>query len=554
MTENTTRYIFVIGGVMSGIGKGVATASLGKLLSSRGYTVTAIKIDPYLNVDAGTMNPLEHGEVFVTKDGVECDQDMGNYERFLNTDLTTHNYLTSGRVYQSVIQRERNLEYGGRCVEIVPDIPDEVTSRIEGAAHQTGADFVLVEIGGTVGEYQNMLFLEAARMMHLATPDRVQFVLVSYLPVPNTIHEMKTKPTQTASRMLNEAGIQPDIILARSTVSIDEPRRRKISTFCNVRAEDVISSPDVDNIYEVPLNYEAEQLADKVLTKFGMDPHSRDLSDWRAFVEKARSADKTVKIGVVGKYFETGDFALMDSYISVIEAVKHAAWWNGAVPEITWLSAQQYEQEPDSIAELNDVDGVIVPGGFGKRGTEGKIAAIRYCRENNIPYFGLCLGLQLAVIEFARSQCGITEATSREFLAERGEGTCVIDVMPEQEALLEEQRYGGTMRLGEYECRLAAETKAHAAYAEQIERGDTKKPLDIHERHRHRYEVANEYRDALTESGLVVSGVHPQRDLVEVVELPGHPFFVGTQFHPEFTSRPLTAHPLYYEFIRAALS
>lgn len=530
---------------MSGVGKGVATASIGKILQGKGFKVSAVKIDPYVNVDAGTMNPLEHGEIFVTDDGTECDQDVGHYERFFNQDFSTVNYMTTGRVYQSVINRERNLEYKGKCVEVVPHIPEEVISRIKKAAARDKADFVLIEIGGTVGEYQNMLFLEAARMMRLAHPHDVLFILVSYLPVPPKVGEMKTKPTQAAVRTVNAAGIQPDFILARSSLPVDEPRKRKISIFCNVRPEDVISAPDVDFTYQIPLNFEKDNLGNKILEKFGLKGRNQDLKDWAKLVHTIKTVRKPVKIGIVGKYFETGDFALTDSYISVIEAIKHASWMNHRKPEITWLSAEKYEKDASSVRELNNFDGIIVPGGFGKRGIEGKIKAIEFCRKNKIPYFGLCLGLQLAVIEFARNVCGLKNATSSEFTAknEKQKVDPVIDVMPDQKVLLQEKHYGGTMRLGTYKCKVVPKTIAARAY---------RKPL-ILERHRHRYELNNEYKEKLEKKGFVVSGINPERNLVEIGELKDHPFFLGTQFHPELKSRPLSPHPLFVEFIKACV-
>ncbi|MDO8474549.1 MAG: CTP synthase [bacterium] len=539
-----TRYIFVAGGVMSGVGKGVATASIGKILQGKGFAVSALKIDPYVNVDAGTMNPLEHGEVFVTDDGTECDQDVGNYERFLNRDFGTVNYLTTGRVYQSVIARERNLEYKGKCVEVVPHIPLEVIDRIKRVGQKDKADFVLIEIGGTVGEYQNLLFLEAARMMKHTFPQQVLFVLVSYLPVPAIIGEMKTKPTQTAVRTLNATGIQPDIILARSEVLVDKPRKKKISVFCDVDEKDVISAPDVDFIYKIPLNFEKEGLGDRILEKFGIKKKSHDMAEWKALMRAIGRVKKTVKIAIVGKYFETGDFVLSDVYISVIEAIKHASWENRVKPEITWLSAEKYEKSPDAVQELKQYDGVIVPGGFGNRGVEGKIRAIEFCRKAKIPYLGLCFGLQLAVIEFARHVCGLKSAISTEFVSgkQNQKIDAVIDVMPDQQALLKEKRYGGTMRLGAYPCRVQKGTLAFRAYGKTM----------ISERHRHRYELNNTYRALLEKKGMVMSGINPERDLVEIIELKNHPFFVGVQFHPEFKSRPLSPHPLFREFIKAA--
>ena len=546
------RYIFVAGGVMSGVGKGVATAAVGKILQSKGFKVTAIKIDPYVNVDAGTMNPIEHGEVFVTDDGTECDQDVGNYERFLDENLNTKNYITTGRVYDAVIHKERNLEYGGKCVEVVPHIPNEVIFRIQEAAKSTKADFVLVEIGGTVGEYQNLLFLEAARMMRLQRPKDVLFILVSYLPIPKMIGEMKTKPTQHAVRTLNSSGIQPDIIIARSEVPIDQPRKKKISVFCNVQEEDVISAPDVSSIYEIPLNFEKDNIGRTILKKFGLRPRKENLKDWVKLAKIIRTTKKKVKIGIVGKYFESGEFTLADSYISVIEAVKHAAWFYKRKPELTWLSSEVYEKNPAKLKELKSFDGIIVPGGFGSRGVEGKIKAIEFCRKNKIPYFGLCFGLQLAVVEFARNVCKMKDANTTEIV--RHSKYPVIDVMQEQKALLQEKRYGATMRLGVYSCLVKSGTLAFSAYS-GAKWGKVNKKGDIllQERHRHRYEVNNEFRKDLEENGLIMSGLNPERDLVEIIEIHNHPFFLATQFHPEFKSRPLNPHPLFREFIRASI-
>jgi len=537
-----TRFIFVAGGVMSGIGKGVAVASIGRILKSKGFEVTAVKIDPYINVDAGTMNPIEHGEIFVTEDGDECDQDVGNYERFLDENLSRANYITTGRVYQAVIDRERNLEYGGRCVEVVPDIPNEVISRIKKAAKRTQADFVLIEIGGTVGEYQNLLFLEAARMMHLREPKNILFILVSYLPIPEKIGEMKTKPTQTAVRLLNEAGIQPDIILGRSKVPLDAPRKRKISIFGNVQEDDVISAPDIESIYEIPINFEKENLGNRILKKFDLRPKKQNLKDWEALIKTIKNTKKPVKVGIVGKYFETGSFTLMDSYISVIEAIKHASWYYKRKPEICWLSAEKYEKNPKSLKELKKFDGIIIPGGFGIRGIEGKIKAIEFCRKNKIPYLGLCLGMQLAVVEFARNVCSLKGANSTEFNSKTKYP--VIDVMPEQKALIREKKYGGTMRLGGYKCELKKGSRSWKSY------GMLK---CVSERHRHRYELNNEFREVLEAKGMIMAGINPERDLVEIIELKNHPFFVGSQFHPEFKSRPLRPHSLFREFIRAII-
>lgn len=538
-----TRYIFVTGGVMSGVGKGIATASIGKILQSKGYVITAVKIDQYINVDAGTMNPTEHGEVFVTVDGYETDQDIGNYERFLDVDITSMNYMTTGRVYQAVIERERNLEYGGKCVEVVPHIPEEVIRRIKAAGKLAKADFVLIEIGGTVGEYQNILYLEAARMMRLAEPKNVIVALVSYLPIPSKIGEMKTKPTQYAAHALHSAGIQPDLIICRAERVLDEPRKRKIALFCNVHENDIISAPDVDSIYEVPLNFETDELGTKILKKFNLRSKKKDLKDWETMVNVIKHPKKEVKIAVVGKYFATGDFVLADSYVSVIEAIKHGAWAHQAKPVLTWINSEDYEKNPAKLKELSNFDGVIVPGGFGHRGVEGIIKAIQYVRENRIPYFGLCYGMQIATIEFARDVCGLKKANTLEI--DKKTPDPVINIMADQEQKVANKKYGGTMRLGSYDCQLSGGSIAQQAYGKEV----------ISERHRHRYEFNNDYLQILTEKGLLVTGVNPQRSLVEIIELPKkvHPWFVGVQFHPEFQSRPLRPHPLFKDFIGAAL-
>jgi len=538
-----TKYIFVAGGVMSGVGKGIATAAIGRVLQSKGYSVTAMKIDPYINIDAGTIRPTEHGEVFVTEDGTETDQDIGNYERFLDVNIYDINYITTGRVYLHVIQKERNLEYNGEDVEVVPDIPLEVIRRIKKTAKDTKADFVLIEIGGTVGEYQNVLFIEAARMLRLQKPKDVLFFLVSYLPIPNKIGEMKTKPTQHATRSLNATGVQPDFILCRSDVCLDDARKEKISLFCNVEKDCVISAPDVDSIYDVPVNFDNENLAQKILSKFNMRVKQKDLKDWRALATKIKKLDIPIKIGIVGKYFNSGDFVLSDSYLSVIESIKHAAWANNRKPIFEWINSEEYEKNPAKLEELKKLDGVIVPGGFGSRGIEGKIKAIEYIRKNKIPFLGLCYGMQIACIEFARNVCGLEKANTTEI--DKKTKYPVIDIMPEQKQKLKEKNFGATMRLGAYPAILKKGTISRNAY-----KADT-----ISERHRHRWEVNPEYVAILEKKGLVFSGTSPDGKLMEIVELPKskHPFFVATQFHPEFKSRPLNPHPLFMEFIKAGI-
>lgn len=538
------KYIFVVGGVMSGVGKGVATSSLALLLQSRGFTISPIKIDPYLNVDAGTMNPTEHGEVFVLRSGLETDQDMGTYERFLGKDLNTENYMTGGGVYKSVIDRERALGYGGKCVEPVPHIPEEVIRRIKAAGKKDKSDITLVEIGGTLGEYQSVMFIEAARTLKIAHPDDVVFVLVSYLPVPGKLGEMKTKPTQYAVRTMNSYGVQPDIIIARGEVSIDAKRKEKIALSSGVPESHVIAAPDVDSIYDVPVNFEADHLPAIVMKILKLkNKHSVNLAPWKSFVRKVHHTKGEVHIGMVGKYFATGDFVLADSYLSVIEALKYAAYHAGKKPVIDWIAAEEFEGSRANLKKLDKYDGIIVPGGFGARGIEGKLRVIEYARIKKIPYFGLCYGMQLMVVEYARNVLKLSSANTTEI--DPATKFPVIAIMSEQKDKLAEGDYGGSMRLGIYPTSLKEGTQAWKAYQSET----------IEERHRHRYEVNPAYVTALEAGGLVFSGISFDKQLMEIAELPKskHPFFLGTQFHPEFTARPLTSHPLFDAFIKAAL-
>lgn len=527
---------------MSGVGKGVTSSSIAKILQGRGLNVTAIKIDPYINVDAGTMNPTEHGEVFVLKDGLETDQDMGNYERFLNLDLPSNNYMTTGSVYLSVIEKERNLGYGGKNVEVVPDIPLEVIRRIKKAGQLAKADVVLTEVGGTVGEYQNVLFLEAIRMMKSELPDDVAVVMVSYLPVPGSIGEMKTKPTQTAARTLNSAGVFADIIVARSPVGVDLKRKEKIATFCNVKAEDVISAPDVESIYDIPLNFEKDHLSDRICAMLQLPCNKKsDLGDWRQFVNRSKKTKGTVKIAVVGKYFSSGDFVLSDVYISILEAIKYSSYKQGLKPEITYLSSLDFETGRD-LKDLKEFHGILVPGGFGKTGIDGKLKVIEYARKHNIPYFGICYGMQLAVLEYARNVLKLKDASTEEI--DPTAKHLIIGVMPDQKEKIEKGDMGGSMRLGQYPALLKEGSIAHKAYGSE----------KVLERHRHRYEVNPEYVEKLEAKGLIFSGTSPDKRLMEIMELPRevHPFFVGVQFHPELQARPLDPHPLFTAFIKAA--
>lgn len=537
------KYVFVLGGVMSGVGKGIATSSLGLILQERGYPVNLVKVDPYLNVDAGTMNPTEHGEVFVLDTGLETDQDMGNYERFLNRDLGPEDYMTSGMVYQSVIARERALEYGGKCIEAIPHVRDEILRRIEASASLSGSKITVVEVGGTVGDFQNALFIEAARVLKMQRPDDVAFVMVSYLPVPGTLGEMKTKPTQSAVRELNSYGVQPDFIIARSTLSMDEKRKEKLAIWCNVRPDHIISAPDLDSIYDVPLNFKADKLDDLLLDALRLPKGKENgMTAWTDFVKRTKATDPVVNIAIVGKYFDSGDFVLSDAYLSVIEALKFSAAELEAKLKITWINAKNFEKGED-VSMLAGFDGILVPGGFGETGIEGKIKAIEFARVNKIPYFGLCYGMQLMVIEHARNVLGIKEAHTVEI--EPTTPHPIVDVMPDQKDVIAQRNYGGTMRLGSYKAMLKHGTIARDAYGAG----------EVMERHRHRYEINPEYIPQIEEGGLVFSGTSPDGVLMEIAELPTdvHPFMLGTQFHPELKARPLAPHPLFTAFLKAAL-
>ncbi len=548
MKENH-KYIFVIGGVMSGVGKGVATASIGKVLQSRGYKVNLVKVDPYLNVDAGTMNPTEHGETFVLGSGLETDQDMGNYERFLGRDLPEENYLTSGMIYKRVIEKERNLEYGGKCVEAIPHIRDEIVSRFESAADINGSEISVIEIGGTVGDYQNIMFIEAARVMHARNPDSVFFIMVSYLPIPNKVGEMKTKPTQNAIRQLNSYGVQPHMIIGRSSEPLDERRKSKIAMQCNIRPEYVISAPDIESIYDVPLNFQKDGLADIILPHLKLESKKDNkiakegLETWETFANSAKNTHRVVNLAVIGKYFDTGDFVLSDAYISVIEAIKFSAYSVGAKPKLTWIDSKKFETGALKTDILSDFDGVVVPGGFGTSGVEGIIKAIKYVRENKIPYLGLCYGMQLMIVEYARHKADLYGANTREI--DNKAEHLVIDIMPDQKELMKNKNYGGTMRLGEYPAKIKKGTIAYQAYMKD----------EVHERHRHRYEVNPEYINHLEDAGIIFSGTSPDNTLMEIAELSEneHPFMLATQFHPELIARPLSPHPIFTAFVKVAL-
>ena len=533
------KYIIVTGGVISGLGKGITTASIGKILQLHGYNVTAMKIDPYMNFDAGTLRPTEHGEVWVTEDGGEIDQDLGHYERFLDINILKYHNITTGQVYSAVIDKERKGKYLGKTVQPIPHVTNEIKERIRKPAKDNGWDFVLVEIGGTVGDYENQLFLEAVRQMK-QEGEKIVYVHVTYVPKLDALGEAKTKPTQHSVKLLREIGIQPDFIITRSEDTLDQIRREKIAMFCNVLQENVISNEDVGNVYEVSLLFEKQDLCKKILRKLNLKRDQNELDDWEKFIKKIKRLNNPIKIGIIGKYFDIGTSQLSDSYISVIEAVKHAAWNNNLKPEIQWIDSKIFETDLKKLSTLDELDGIIVPGGFGKSGIDGKISAIRYCRENSIPYLGLCLGMQLAVVEFARNKCGILNAHSTEF--EKKAPHPVIDFIPEQVKILQESRYGATMRLGAYPAILKKGTKIQKLYGKE----------EVTERHRHRYEVNPEYVDKLERCGMIFSGKSPDGILMEFMELPNHPYFVGTQAHPEFKSRPMKPAPLFDGLIKAA--
>ena len=529
---------------MSGLGKGITTSSIGRLLMSKGYSVTAMKIDPYVNIDAGTMRPTEHGEVFVTADGGEIDQDLGNYERFLGVELTKEHNLTTGKVYKTVIEKERKGDYLGKTVQPIPHVTDEIKRVIR--KNSEGYDLLLIEIGGTVGDYENILFLEAARQMKLNEgSENVAFIHVTLLPKPAFLGEAKTKPTQHSVKMLNQLGIQPDFLVCRTTNGgLDEPRKEKIGLFCNMHKENIINNPDVETIYEIPLLFENQHFGEKILKKLDLKSKGNALYPWQAMVEKMKNPKKEITIGMIGKYLKIGDCQLEDSYISVNEAIKHACTKLEVKAKIKWVDASLFEENESNLKLMDELDCVIVPGGFGKSGVEGKIKAIQYCRENNKPFLGLCLGLQLATVEFARNVCGLQDAHSTEVKKEALNK--IIDILPEQKNIMKK---GGTMRLGNYPAVLKHKTLTRELY----EWFDRMKDDTVEERHRHRYEVNPEFHSILKKNGLVISGTSPDGVLAEFIELPKHKYFIATQAHPEFTSQPGKPNPLFYGLIKASL-
>ena len=541
MKKQSTKYIFVVGGVMSSVGKGIAASSIGKILQSHGYKVANLKADMYVNLDAGTIRPAEHGEVFVGEDGIEADQDLGNYERFTNQTSTRDNYITTGQIYAEVIKRERNLEYEGEDVEVYPDIPKEIIRRIEACQKKNESQVTIIEYGGTVGEYQLLPFLEAARMMKSKNPEDVLFVLISYLPTPVLLGEQKSKPTQRAVIDLHSVGLNPDFVICRADKPATPDIKKTISNVCSLPIERIISAPDIYSIYDVPVNFEKENLGAVLLKAMGFPTRKKDLADWTALATKIKKIEKEVKIGIVGKYFNFK--SCKDTYISVIESINHATWAENYKPNILWLDSEKYEKDSAQLKELDELDGIVVPGGFGKRGTEGMILAADYARRKNIPYFGLCFGMQLLTIAYARNVLKFTDANSLEM--DPDTKYPVIATMADQVEKIKNKNYGATMRLGAYPAVLKKGSVAESSYG----------VAEISERHRHRYEVNQKYIPELEKAGLVFSGRSPDGVLMEIAELPKsvHPFYLGTQFHPEFKSRPLSPHPLFVAFTKACI-
>lgn len=541
MPLKSPKYIFISGGVLSSLGKGITTAALAMLLQAKGYAVTVVKCENYLNIDSGLINPLEHGDAFLCEDGTETDMDLGNYERFLDKNLGSHNFITMGQIYKAVIDRERDNGYGGEDIEAIPHVTDEIISRIKKAAEIDKAEICLVELGGTAGEYQNVLYYEASRIMKLRERDTVVHVHVSYLPTPSHIGEPKTKPTQLSVKSLNSMSIQPDFLIARTEGDLDTRRRDRLALFCNILSEDIIMNQDLRSIYQVPLNFHKQGFDTKVLAKLGLPDHKSDLKAWEKFVKKALATKtKHLTLAIVGKYFKTGDYNLKDSYHALFEALDHAAIELGIELDIRSINSAVIEKE--GTKQLEAVEGIIVPIGWGARGTTGKIMAIQYAREHKIPYLGLCYGLQLASVEFARNVVGIKSANSTE-IDENTQAPVIHDI-PFDPKYQRIKGNGSSMRLGACDCVLKPGSLAHKIYGSKT----------ISERHRHRYEFNNEYRQALTSKGFVISGTSPDDFFVEMIELDqkDHPFFLATQAHPEYKSRPLSPHPVFLAFLKAA--
>jgi len=544
-------YIFVSGGVLSGLGKGVTAASIAFLLQKRGYTVTPVKCENYLNIDAGLINPIEHGDPFLCEDGTEADMDMGTYEKFLDKNVLRHNFITMGQIYQEVIAKERNFEYAGEDVEAIPYITDEIIRRINDAGKKEDADIVVVELGGTAGEYQNILYYEASRILKIVKKAPVVHVHVSYLPTPAHLGEPKTKPTQLSVKFLQSMGVQPDFIVCRGEKTIDKRRRERLAMFCSVDAENVINNPDDVTAYAVPVTFEEQQFAQKILAMFDLPDKKPAMNQWGKLLERVvESRKKTIEIAIVGKYFATGDYELRDSYAALMDALDHAGWANGVGVKTRWINSARIEKGEEVEKLFDGVSGVIVPIGWGPRGVEGMITAIQFAREQKIPYLGLCYGMQLAVVEYARNVAGLGGANTTE--CDEKTPFPVIHMNPMQEDNRKRRAYGGTMRLGRWDCRVAEGTIADRAYT-KAKAYDKPESNIVGERHRHRYEFNNDYGKKLEGAGLVLSGRSVVENLVEIVELPQsvHPFYLATQYHPEYRSRPLSPHPIFLEFIRA---
>ena len=550
-TRKSTKYIFVSGGVISGIGKGTTAASIGLLLSSAGYKVSPIKFENYLNLDAGTINPIEHGDPFLCEDGTEGDMDIGTYEKYLNEDMGKDNFVTMGSIYQTVIDRERRFEYNGEDVEAIPYITNEITTRIETLAKKDNADIVIIELGGTAGEYQNVFYYEASRMMTLKKPEDIIHIHVSYVPTPSHLGEPKTKPTQLSVRTLNSLGIQPDFVITRSEKLLDTRRRDRLALFCNMHRDDVISSPDVPSVYEIPFILHSQGLDTKILKKLGLKAKKPNLTDWEKFVESTKSHKKKARIAIVGKYFGTGEYQLRDSYAALFDAIDHASWKEGVKTETVWLDAEKIEKEgiEKVFSEIGEIDGIIVPIGWGERGAEGMIQTASFARVNKIPYLGLCYGMQLACIAFARDVLGLQDANTEENAKTKYP---VIHFIQKQRDLVKNRQYGGTMRLGGWDAKVKKSTLAYQIYDKYKGFKDKSKDLTS-ERHRHRYEFNNKYAKDFEKKGLVISARNIKENLVEIIELSkkDHPFYFGTQGHPEYKSRPLSPHPIFLEFISA---
>lgn len=554
-TRKSTKYIFVSGGVISGIGKGTTSASIALLLKASGYKISPIKFENYLNVDAGTINPIEHGDPFLCEDGTEGDMDLGTYEKYLDENMGAENFVTMGKIYKTVIDKERRFEYNGEDVEAIPNITDEILNRMEVLEKTNKPDIIIVELGGTAGEYQNVLFYEASRMLTLKRPNDVVHIHVSYVPTPGHLGEPKTKPTQLSVRTLNTMGIQPDFLVTRGEKYLDQRRKDRLALFCNMHKEDVISSPDLESVYEIPFVLHKQNMDARILKKLGLQVRKPNLKAWQKFVESTKKYSKTTNIAIVGKYFGTGEYQLRDSYAALFDAINHASWKTGIKVKNIWVDAEKVEKEgaTNVFKALGKIDGIIVPIGWGERGAEGMIKAAGFARINKIPYLGLCYGMQLATIAFARDVLGMKDANTVENNSKTK--NAVICFIPSQQDILRKREYGGTMRLGGWEARVKPGTRAFEIYDKHNSFISKSKGLTS-ERHRHRFEFNNKYAKEFEANGFVISARSVKENLVEIIELPKktHPFYLGTQGHPEYKSRPLRPHPIFLEFVNACVS